>query len=205
MNEKNKFKVAINYLFAKEVYQQHKTKSRFLNFFIAMLSLDLIAHSFKKLGNGKGLKKIKDDFKNDLSFRKDVFSDTSDFEDFYEKHQCTEDHLRKRYKQLAFISYLSLAAFLGFIFLLSYSIGSKNYLGCLNASFAIVISILNYIKHIMLAYKIKMRDFFAGRPKELLKVFQSLDDLFPTSLPDSSFKVVNEKTGKEVKVQLLKK
>lgn len=205
MKEKTKLSGAFNYLFARDVYQESKTNSRLINFFMAAFSLDLVVHSFKKLGNGKGLSKIKDDLKNGLSYQKDIPTDSNSFEEFYEKHNCTEDHLRKRYKQLAFIAYLSLAAFVGFIILLSYSYGSKNYLGCLNASFAILISMINYMKHIMLAYKIKRRDFFAGRPKEILKVFCSLDDLFPTSLPESSFKAVNKETGKEVKVQLLKK
>ncbi|WP_368656968.1 hypothetical protein [Pantoea agglomerans] len=205
MKEKNKARSTIDYLLAKEEYQANKTKSRFINFFIFITGFDIFKHSLQKMGNGKGLIKIKEDIRNGFSYEKDDYADSNNFEEFYERHQCTEDHLRKRYKQLALISYISLAAFLGFFFLLSYSYGSKNYLGCLNASFAIVISIMNYMKYIMLAYKIKRRDFFVGRPKELLKAFCSLDDLFPTSLPESSFKAVNKETGKEVKVQLLKK
>lgn len=205
MKEKNKTRSTIEYLLAKEEYQASKTKSRFINFFIFISGFDIFKHSLQKIGNGKGLIKMKDDIKNGFSYEKDVYADSNSFEEFYEKHKCTEDHLRKRYKQLALIAYLSLIAFVAFILLLSYSYGSKNYLGCLNASFAIVISLINYMKHILLAYKIKRRDFFADNPKEILKAFRSLDDLFPSSLPETSFKAVNKKTGKEVKVQLLKK
>lgn len=205
MKEKNKTLNTIKYLIGNEEYQENKSKSRFVNFFIFITGFDIFKHSLKKNGIGKGLVKIKDDVKKGFTHKKNDSETSYSFEDYYEKHDCTEDRLRKRYKQLALISYLSLAAFLGFVFLLSYSVGSKNYLGCLNASFALVISLINYMKHILLAYKIKRRDFFEGRSKELLNAFSSLDDLFPTSLPESSFKAVNEETGKEVKVQLLKK